>query len=275
MKRGKAKVAWDSVCKPKWEESLVRDLIFALIQVPALHDATRSKGKEIAKALLPPFEFEHEVIAVIDDVMRHLSFDEIELDGKAGFGDVADTYVDVEPTVNVDKTKEHVVEHVRVDVVVYGSGEESVVYGSGEKDVEQGSGEKVIEETSGEEVQYNVDEIDIAYETQFMMSLVKMQDVPFDNIDVTSLVREDVFEEEDVDVVNVDGFESDTNSKDETEIFCSSKEAQDRVYLHSIESRRNLKLYKNDKTRIFDQVRVNQDISVNVVQDQLQCDLEL
>ncbi|GKF60317.1 hypothetical protein Tco_0177103 [Tanacetum coccineum] len=32
--------------------------------------------------------------------------------------------------------------------------------------------------------------------------------------------------------------------------FTTPKEAKDRVYLHSIESRRNLKLYKNDGVRI-------------------------
>nr|GFC60102.1 shikimate O-hydroxycinnamoyltransferase [Tanacetum cinerariifolium] len=32
--------------------------------------------------------------------------------------------------------------------------------------------------------------------------------------------------------------------------FTSPKKAKDRVYLHSIESRRNLKLYKNDSVRI-------------------------
>ncbi|GKG25407.1 shikimate O-hydroxycinnamoyltransferase, partial [Tanacetum coccineum] len=32
--------------------------------------------------------------------------------------------------------------------------------------------------------------------------------------------------------------------------FTTPKEAKDRVYLHSIESKRNLKLYKNDSVRI-------------------------
>ncbi|GKD89607.1 hypothetical protein Tco_1365114, partial [Tanacetum coccineum] len=70
---------------------------------------------------------------VIDDVMRRLSFNEIELDGEAGFGDVADRHVDVEPTIDVGRTEKYVVEQVRVDEVVHGSGEESVVHGSGEE----------------------------------------------------------------------------------------------------------------------------------------------
>ncbi|GKE02593.1 heat stress transcription factor B-4-like protein, partial [Tanacetum coccineum] len=105
--------------------------------------------------------------------------------------------------------------------------------------------------------------------------------------------------------------------------FTTPKEAKDRVYLHSIESRRNLKLYKNDSIRIrarcegqvliftmpqgtgptcpnsimedgpsgssglttrskkkgriqiFEQVRVNLNIPVKAVQDQLQHELEV
>ncbi|GKF41995.1 hypothetical protein Tco_0125337 [Tanacetum coccineum] len=89
--------------------------------------------------------------------------------------------------------------------------------------------------------------------------------------------------------------------------FTTAKEAKDRLYLHSIEIRRNLKLYKNysvmirarcdGKVPVFTmsqgtwptaqivewklglvdqvaQVRVNPDIPVKVVQDQLQRDLE-
>ncbi|GJY46359.1 putative transposase, mutator type, MULE transposase domain protein [Tanacetum coccineum] len=106
-------------------------------------------------------------------------------------------------------------------------------------------------------------------------------DLPFDNIGITYLVPDDVLEGEDVDVVNVDGFDSDTSNDEErnyrkrrlaelrTEMkgvinasghwkysfytgqqFTTPKEAKDRVYLHSIKSRRNLKLYKNDSVRI-------------------------
>ncbi|GKA84257.1 putative reverse transcriptase domain-containing protein [Tanacetum coccineum] len=69
--------------------------------------------------------------------------------------------------------------------------------------------------------------------------------------------------------------------------FTTPKKAKDIVYLHSIESRRNLKLYKNDDVRIrsrcdgkvpvftMSQVRVNPDILVKAVQDQLQHELEV
>ncbi|GKA11927.1 hypothetical protein Tco_0691473 [Tanacetum coccineum] len=192
-------------------------------------------------------------------------------------------------------------------------------------------------------------------------------DLPFDNIGITNLVPDDVLEGEDVDVINADGFDSDPGNDEEknyrkrrlaelrTEMegvinasgqwkysfytgqkFTTPKEAKDRVYLHSIESRRNLKLYKNDGVRIrarcdgkvpvftmsqgtgptgpnrgmeagpsgssgpttrskkkeeyreikhctykflsekiFEQVRVNPDIPVKAVQDQLQRELEV
>ncbi|GKA82554.1 ribonuclease H-like domain-containing protein [Tanacetum coccineum] len=98
-------------------------------------------------------------------------------------------------------------------------------------------------------------------------------DLPFDNIGITNLVPDDVLEREDVDVINTDGFDSDPGNDEErnyrkrrlaelrTEMegvinasgqwkysFCTGqkfstpKEAKDRVYLHFIESRRNLKL---------------------------------
>ncbi|GJT81674.1 heat stress transcription factor B-4-like protein [Tanacetum coccineum] len=106
-------------------------------------------------------------------------------------------------------------------------------------------------------------------------------DLPFDNIGITNLVSDDVLEGEDVDVINADGFDSDPGNNEERNYrkrrlaklrtkmegvinasgqwkysfytgqkFNTPKEAKDKVYLHSIESRRNLKLYKNDSVRI-------------------------
>ncbi|GJY66302.1 putative transposase, mutator type, MULE transposase domain protein [Tanacetum coccineum] len=107
-------------------------------------------------------------------------------------------------------------------------------------------------------------------------------DVPFDNIGVTNLVPDDVLEGEDVDVINADGFDSDPSNDNETsnyrrrmlaelsreiegvinasgqwkysfyigQKFTTAKEVKDILYLYSIESRRNLKLYKNDSIRI-------------------------
>ncbi|GKC31265.1 hypothetical protein Tco_1038559 [Tanacetum coccineum] len=106
-------------------------------------------------------------------------------------------------------------------------------------------------------------------------------DLHFDYIGVTNLVSNDVLEGEDMDVINADGFDSDSGNDKETNYkkrrlaelrakmegvinasgqwkysfytgqkFTTLKEAKDKVYLHSIESRRNLKLYKNDGVRI-------------------------
>ncbi|GJU03581.1 hypothetical protein Tco_1113919 [Tanacetum coccineum] len=60
-------------------------------------------------------------------------------------------------------------------------------------------------------------------------------DLPFDNIGITNLVPDDVLEGADVDVVNADGFDNDPGPESKPD---------------SIESRRNLKLYKNDSVRI-------------------------
>nr|GEV52500.1 hypothetical protein [Tanacetum cinerariifolium] len=157
-------------------------------------------------------------------------------------------------------------------------------------------------------------------------------DLPFDKIGVTNLVSGDVLEGEDVDVISPDGFDSDHGNDEETNYikrrldelgtemegvinasgqwkysfytgqeFSTPKEAKDKVYLDSIKSKRNMKLYKNDgvvKThtdthtclqsreikhctykfvseKIFKQVRVNLDIPVKAVQDQLQRELEV
>nr|GEW61324.1 hypothetical protein [Tanacetum cinerariifolium] len=84
-------------------------------------------------------------------------------------------------------------------------------------------------------------------------------DLPFNNVGVTNLVQDDILEGEDVDVINTDGFDSDPGNDDEiinyrkrrlSELSEEIKEAKDRVYLHSIESKMNLKLYKNDSVKI-------------------------
>ncbi|GJT43372.1 hypothetical protein Tco_0952087 [Tanacetum coccineum] len=63
--------------------------------------------------------------------------------------------------------------------------------------------------------------------------------------------KEDAEQGDDLDVVNLDGFDNDTRNDNETSTYRSirSKEANDRACLNSIESRRMLKLYKNDKIR--------------------------
>ncbi|GJV97182.1 hypothetical protein Tco_1548759 [Tanacetum coccineum] len=92
-------------------------------------------------------------------------------------------------------------------------------------------------------------EHDTAYETEYDVQSSKdagtdddddvdedfFIDLPFDNIGITNLVPDDVLEGADVDVVNADGFDNDPGPESKPD---------------SIESRRNLKLYKNDSVRI-------------------------
>ncbi|GKB79286.1 hypothetical protein Tco_0946181 [Tanacetum coccineum] len=116
----------------------------------------------------------------------------------------------------------------------------------------------------------------------FVCESVTRMDVTFVTHRVTSLVLDDVLKGEDLDVVNPDGFNSDTGNDNEistykrrrlddfriemegfmnasgrwkysfytSQKFYSSKEAKDRVYLYSNESRRMLKLCKNGKIRV-------------------------
>ncbi|GJT67917.1 hypothetical protein Tco_1019397 [Tanacetum coccineum] len=119
-------------------------------------------------------------------------------------------------------------------------------------------------------------------------------DLPFDNIGITNLVSDDVLEGEDVDVINADGFDNVPCNDEEKNYrkrrlaelrtklegvinasgqwkysfytgqkFTTPKEAKDRVYLHSIESRRNLKLHKNDGVRI--RVRCDEKVHVFIM----------
>ncbi|GJW82459.1 hypothetical protein Tco_0146434 [Tanacetum coccineum] len=145
----------------------------------------------------------------------------------------SDTHGDVERGVDVGRTEENIVEQVRVEEVLDGSFEKDVVHGI------------------GEEVDYDVDRMDNAYEAQYHVEssedagtdddddddkdddflvdeeneIVKPEvevhlfgiskNVPFDNISVTSLVLDDLLEE-DVDVVNLDGLDSDPGNDNET-----------------------------------------------------------
>ncbi|GKB04985.1 hypothetical protein Tco_0833180 [Tanacetum coccineum] len=148
-----------------------------------------------------------------------------------------------EPAVDVGRTEEHVVEHDRVDEVVDGSVEEDVVHGSGEEDVEHGTNDDDDDE----------DDHDLFVDEE------------------NEIVEPDV-DAHLFDVVNLDGFDSDTGYDNETityrrrrfndvrremegvinatgqwkysfytrHKFGSSKEAMDRVYMHSIERKKRV-----------------------------------
>ncbi|GJS31144.1 hypothetical protein Tco_0491764 [Tanacetum coccineum] len=207
---------------------------------------------------------------VIDNVMMQLSFDETELDGEAGFADVEGSSVDSsglkistqEPIVAEVSTKVPIVEEVGTqkfsveDVVL----ENYVSSGEDREDAEQGidtAYETKYDVQSSEDAGTNddddvgedflVDEENEILEPDVDVYLFSISmDLPFDNIGVINLVPDDVLEGENVDVINADGYDSDPGN----DKFTTPKEAKDRVYLHSIESRRNLKLYENDGIRI-------------------------
>ncbi|GKA67061.1 hypothetical protein Tco_0766869 [Tanacetum coccineum] len=147
-------------------------------------------------------------------------------------------------------------QQVKVDEVVHSGGYEHVEYGDGEEFVEHGSGQQVqydvnginsscetqnYDESSedactdddddGEDADILVDEENKVVEPNVDVHLFGItKDVPFDNIYVTNLVPEHVLEGEDVDVVNVEGFDSNTGYDDERQKFGSAKEAKDIVY---------------------------------------------
>ncbi|GKE44441.1 hypothetical protein Tco_1471725 [Tanacetum coccineum] len=135
---------------------------------------------------------------------------------------------------------------------------------------------EAVEDTSGEQVDYHVDEIDSAYETQYHVEYSEdagtngdddkyndllvdeeneivepdvdvhlfgiSKDVSFDNIGVTSLVLEDVLEGENVNVENLDGFDSDTacrrthcisTTEDDLEVFSTDDLGLDWISAHN------------------------------------------
>ncbi|GJR92946.1 hypothetical protein Tco_0265120 [Tanacetum coccineum] len=193
-----------------------------------------------------------------------------------------------ESVITYTQTREPIMEDVIVeDYVSSGEDGEDAEHGIDTAYDLQFSEDVGTNDDDDEDDDFLVDEENEIIELDVDVHLFSISmDLPFDNIGVTNLVPDDVLEGEDVDVINVDGFDSDLSEDNEISNyrrrrkFTTAKEAKDRLYLHSIESRRNLKLYKNDSIRIRARcdgkvlVRVNPDIPVKVVQDQLQRDLE-
>ncbi|GJR24344.1 hypothetical protein Tco_0972871 [Tanacetum coccineum] len=310
---------------------------------------------------------------VIEDVMWQLSFEETILDGEAGFGDVARSDIDssglsYDESFGGDDLDLNLNEHVGLNEPIV---EEVIVedYVSFKEDAKQGNGQENESAHSDGQLFYDVEGIYSAYETQydvqssvdactddddddFMLDkenkIVKpdvdvhlfgiSMDVHFENIGVTNLVLDDVLEKEDVDVMNLDGFDSDPSNDNETSNYRRSSvrvraRCDGKVYVsimsqgtgptgpnrgmedgpsglsgpitkegslplglvygkrqthtklggedlkdtHKCLQSRKIKYctYKFLFEKIFDQVRVNPDIPVKVVQDQLQHDLEV
>ncbi|GKD52829.1 hypothetical protein Tco_1286216 [Tanacetum coccineum] len=184
---------------------------------------------------------------VIEDVMKQLSFEETELYGEVGFSDVARSGVE-SSGLSHD-------ESFRLDDLDLNLNEPEPIV------AEVRTQKPIMEESSedaGTDGYFLLDEENKIVEPDVDVHLFGISmDVPFDNIGVTNLVPNDVLEGDDVDVINADGFDSDLSNDDETsnyrrrrQKFTTVKEAKDKVYLHSIESRRNLKQYKNDNVRV-------------------------
>ncbi|GKA26227.1 ribonuclease H-like domain-containing protein [Tanacetum coccineum] len=151
---------------------------------------------------------------VIKDVMGQLSFEETELDGEAGFDDVACSGIDSfglshDESFGVDDL------NLNLNVIVKD-------YVSYEEDAEQGNGQEAVEapstdEDDNEDDDFLVDEENEIVEPDVDMHLFDISmDVFFDNIGATNLVPDDVLKGVDVDVVNSDGFDSDTGYYNET-----------------------------------------------------------
>ncbi|GJW52206.1 hypothetical protein Tco_0093557 [Tanacetum coccineum] len=215
---------------------------------------------------------------VIEDVMRQLSFEETELDGESGFGDVERSVIEssrlshdesfgVEDLdLNLNEPLDLNVSQIKTQAQLpvfeepdIGRTQEPIVEGldtvyKSQYDVQ--SSEEAG--TNDDDDDFLVDEENEIVEPDVDVHLfgISMY-VPFDNIGVTNLVLDDDLEGEDVDVINADGFDSDPANDDEIsnyrrkrQKFTTAKEAKDRVYLHFIKSKRNLKLYKNDSVRV-------------------------
>ncbi|GJW03353.1 hypothetical protein Tco_1562209 [Tanacetum coccineum] len=137
---------------------------------------------------------------VIEDVMRQLSFEETKLDREGGFGDVEGS--------DIGRTREPVMEEVRTHVPIL---EEVIVEDYSSEDA------GTNDDNAEDDDDFLVDEKNEIVEPDVDVHLFGISmDVSFDNIGVTNLVPDDVLEGEDVDVINVDGFDSDPGNDDET-----------------------------------------------------------
>ncbi|GJX41393.1 hypothetical protein Tco_0256383 [Tanacetum coccineum] len=182
-----------------------------------------------------------------------------------------------EPIVAEVSTKAPIVEDVRTQEF---SVEDYVSFGEDGEDVEQDNGQKDESAPTDGQFFYDDEGIDTTYETEY--DVQSSEDAGTD-VDEDFLVDEEneTIEPDVVDVIDEDSFDNDPSNDEErnyrkrrlaelrikmegvinasgqwkysfytSQKFTSPKEAKDRVYLRCIETRRNLKLYKNDSVRI-------------------------
>nr|GEV25561.1 hypothetical protein [Tanacetum cinerariifolium] len=207
---------------------------------------------------------------VIDDLMRQLSFDETKLDGKACFADDAGGGVDISrlshddsfgvadmdlnlnehasnevPIVEEVRTREFSVEDVVVeDYVSSGEDGEDAEHDAAfetEYDVQYSEDASTVDDDINED--FLVDEENEIVELDVdVYSFGISMDLPFGNISITNLVSDDVLKGEDMDAINADGFDSEPG---------------------------------NDEEKNYRKIRINLDIQVKAVQDQLQRELKV
>ncbi|GJU01670.1 ribonuclease H-like domain-containing protein [Tanacetum coccineum] len=244
-----------------------------------------------------------------------------------------------EPIVAEVRTQELVVEEVRTqDPIV----EDLIVedYVTSKEDTEQGNGQENESALSDGKFFYDDEGIDTAYKTEYDVQssedagsddddedflvdeenkIVELDvdahlfgisiDVPFDNIGVTNLVPDDILEGDDVDVINVDGFDSDPGNDDETSDYRRRRLAELSKEMKSVinaSGQWKIRARCDEKVPVLTmsqdigptgpnrgmkagpsgssgpstrskkkEFRVNLDIPVKAVQDQLQRDLEV
>ncbi|GJS46008.1 hypothetical protein Tco_0596129 [Tanacetum coccineum] len=218
---------------------------------------------------------------VLGDIIRRITFDDMELDGEACFGNIEgrnldssglihdesfgvdDLDLNLDLNVDLNVPLLEIVQEVQYDVDGIKSGYDTQYDGDySSEDAGTDDENDVMVDEENEIIEHDV-EVNLFGITN---------NVPFDNIGVTSLLPKEVLEKEDVDVVNVDGFDSDEGCEDEVgfkrrkklkelirgmenrvlngtarmkytfycrQICGNAKEVKERVYLHSIESKRN------------------------------------
>ncbi|GKE11212.1 hypothetical protein Tco_1414763, partial [Tanacetum coccineum] len=269
----------DSYIRPPWFREKIEDTTdehgsIAVIEKMLLltwHDSSELTKEPVCDTVTPRSLPQHDSITpysqVIEDVKSQLSFKETKLDGEADFGDVARSGMESSGLIHDESfgvddldlnlnEPEPIVEEVRTQELILE--EEDVKYGNSQED----------ESTPGtydddEDNDFLVDEENKILEPNVDVHLFSISmDVPFDNIGVTNLVIDDVSKGEDVDVINTDGFDSDPGNDDETSNY----------------TRRRLAELSREMEGVINtsgQWKVNLEIPVKAVQDQLQRDLEL
>ncbi|GJY03426.1 ribonuclease H-like domain-containing protein [Tanacetum coccineum] len=195
--------------------------------------------------------------------IRQLSFDETKLDGEAGFADVAGSGVDSsglshDESFGVDGLDMNLNKPANLNISQVKTQSELPV--SQKPDVCP-TQEPILTEVSTQEpivaeVSTEVPIVEEVGTQEFSVEDVVIED--YVRIDTAYETKYDVQSSKDAGTDDDDDLDEDFLVDEENEIysfytgqkFTTPKEAKDIVYLHSIESRRNLKLYKNDGVRI-------------------------